>query len=117
MHPENTQSLSQTYEALEAWLAPQTAHLRAKKPALCVGVLPDGVLSTALAANALATPVAFMRYDPRMRDARWDSSQPPPAPGSVVFLCEGVQPDPAALSVCKRFLEGAGLQVELLQRT
>ncbi len=103
-----------SYDTMERWLMSQAPSIRALKPALCVGILRGGSFPAMLASFVTDAPLAFVRFDRKTGEVRWDQSIAMPEAGTQVLLCEDLAGSGVTLLRCKEFLEQAGLKVSVL---
>ncbi len=103
-----------SYEQLDLWVASLQPELLAEGFSCAVGILRGGAPLALMVSHAIGVPVAFMRYERATRKAVWDSSLPPPKPGSKVLLCEDIAGRGYTLLDCMEHLQGQGLKVKIL---
>lgn len=79
-----------------------------------IGILRGGAPLALMVSHAIGVPVAFIRYERATREAVWDSSLPPPTPGSKVLLCEDISGRGYTMADCIELLQSLGLKVKTL---
>lgn len=103
-----------TYEQIDLWIASLQDTLLTEGFASAIGILRGGAPLALMVSHAIGVPVAFIRYERATRKAVWDSSLPPPAPGSKVLLCEDISGRGYTMADCIALLQNLGLNVKTL---
>lgn len=110
----NKSVLSITYEHIDRWIESIQPNLLQEEFACIVGILRGGGPVALMTSHATGVPVAFLRYDRKVRRVSWDSSIPLPTAGSKVLLCEDIAGVGNTLSDCHEYLRDRGLTVRIL---